>query len=67
MDTIDLISEGIAGIFPSTEEKTKLTKEILCQKLAEVITPALDSELNCELFISNYILKLPTLKMGFVP
>ena len=55
MGTIDLISEGIAGIFPSMEEKTELTKEMLCQKLAEVIAPALDDELDCELFISNYI------------
>lgn len=55
MGTIDLISEGIAGIFPSMEEKTELTKEMLCQKLTEIITPGLDDELNCELFISNYI------------
>ncbi len=55
MDTIDLILEGIAGIFPFMEEKTELTKEMLCQKLEEVIAPALDDELNYELFISNYI------------
>ena len=53
--SINLILDGIEGILPSIEQKTELTKEMLCQKLTEVITPALDDELNCELFISNYI------------
>lgn len=55
MGKIDLILQGIAGVFPSVEGKTELTKEVLCQKLEEVITPALDDELDCELFISDYI------------
>lgn len=58
MGTIDLISEGIAGILPSVEGKTELTKEVLCQKLVEGITPALDDELNCELFITILQTKL---------
>lgn len=54
MDTINLILQEVAVVFPDIEEKTELTREMLCQKLVEVITPVLDVELDCELFISNY-------------
>jgi hypothetical protein len=56
MNDIYQSAKNFSGIFPGVKKSVSLTKEELCDKLSLIIAPTLEqSDLNKEVFVSNYI------------